>query len=834
MSGWFDDEGRYHLRGELDADHGRIVDAALSEARDALFRAGHGDVSWVDAVVEIAQRSLDGVAGVGRRERFRVNWFIDPTDPVPARWGDGLPVPGWLQAMLSCDSTVAPVFTDGALPVSVGRTRRSVPDRTRRIGVAPRPQVSGPVVHADPLAAGPPRRPRRTRRGDRHRQPGRPLPGRPPTASPRPARHQRRRRPSRRVDVHRRTRPPHRSSDPADQTDRPATRTGHALRTSPRRTAPALVGVLPRPTRPPRRRLTRRGRRRTVPCRRFARRGNMRAALGIAFLTALVMVACTDEDDASTDDTVGTTIVPATSATAPEESAETTVLVEHDAGRDDRRHDRPRRCVVRSDDPPDDRRRAAHHRRVDRRRRLRAGLRQRPGPRLHARRPGAQGAGTPCRGVRTRRRQRQRRERLRLAGDRHRRHRPRRLAHRRAGGRRRLRGLRRRVEPAARRRRRRRAVAAGAPARHGCSPITADDLYAYARSITLLASGGPADRLHRLGPATRRRPDGDGHRRPACSMPEATGSNAWAVGADLVTGGEGGLLVANPHFPWEGELRFWEVHLTVPGEVDIYGSQPRRPARRRHRVHRAVRLVPHGLGRQPVHRLHARRSTRTTRRRYLVDGEPRPMTATDHEVEVLQPDGSTTVERPHDVGQRVRTDHRLPRTRLDGDDHAHLPRRQHRQRRVRRAVHGDDGGADASTSSSPPTGTTRASRCSTPSPSSADGRAWYADTSATPNLSAEAEALYTERLATDPITGIAGDNGVVLLDGSDSTFEWEEVQRRPRPRARPVRRDADGRARRLRVQRQRQLLDAARHRDARRRLLAAARHAGDGAVVAHP
>ena len=33
------------------------------------------------------------------------------------------------------------------------------------------------------------------------------------------------------------------------------------------------------------------------------------------------------------------------------------------------------------------------------------------------------------------------------------------------------------------------------------------------------------------------------------------------------------LLLANPHFPWEGELRFTEVHLTVPGEIDVYGAQ---------------------------------------------------------------------------------------------------------------------------------------------------------------------------------------------------------------------------------------------------------------------
>ncbi len=50
------------------------------------------------------------------------------------------------------------------------------------------------------------------------------------------------------------------------------------------------------------------------------------------------------------------------------------------------------------------------------------------------------------------------------------------------------------------------------------------------------------------------------------------GSNGWAIGRDRVAGGEGGLLLANPHFPWEGELRFAEVQLTVPGEYDVYGA----------------------------------------------------------------------------------------------------------------------------------------------------------------------------------------------------------------------------------------------------------------------
>jgi acyl-homoserine-lactone acylase len=49
----------------------------------------------------------------------------------------------------------------------------------------------------------------------------------------------------------------------------------------------------------------------------------------------------------------------------------------------------------------------------------------------------------------------------------------------------------------------------------------------------------------------------------------AAASNAWALGADRTTSG-GGLLVANPHFPWEGDLVFFESQLTS-GDLDVYG-----------------------------------------------------------------------------------------------------------------------------------------------------------------------------------------------------------------------------------------------------------------------
>lgn len=48
------------------------------------------------------------------------------------------------------------------------------------------------------------------------------------------------------------------------------------------------------------------------------------------------------------------------------------------------------------------------------------------------------------------------------------------------------------------------------------------------------------------------------------------GSNAWAFGKD-VTANASGLLLGNPHFPWAGVNRFWQVHLTMPGSLDVMG-----------------------------------------------------------------------------------------------------------------------------------------------------------------------------------------------------------------------------------------------------------------------
>ncbi len=50
-----------------------------------------------------------------------------------------------------------------------------------------------------------------------------------------------------------------------------------------------------------------------------------------------------------------------------------------------------------------------------------------------------------------------------------------------------------------------------------------------------------------------------------------SGSNAVALGKDGSDNGQG-LLLGNPHFPWSGPLRFYQMHLTIPGKLDVMGA----------------------------------------------------------------------------------------------------------------------------------------------------------------------------------------------------------------------------------------------------------------------
>jgi hypothetical protein len=134
LSLWQDDDGSFRLSGRLDADAGMIVQAALDEARDRLFQRGDFGAGLAEALVEMAQSSLDSVADPARRSRFRVNLFIN-TDHDARNMADatGWNVPDAIRRYLTCNGTVTPVFLENGLPVSVGRAQYVVPARTRTV-----------------------------------------------------------------------------------------------------------------------------------------------------------------------------------------------------------------------------------------------------------------------------------------------------------------------------------------------------------------------------------------------------------------------------------------------------------------------------------------------------------------------------------------------------------------------------------------------------------------------------------------------------------------------------------------------------------------------------
>lgn len=49
------------------------------------------------------------------------------------------------------------------------------------------------------------------------------------------------------------------------------------------------------------------------------------------------------------------------------------------------------------------------------------------------------------------------------------------------------------------------------------------------------------------------------------------GSNGWGLGSEMTENGKG-IVLANPHFPHTGQIRFFQSHLTIPGVMDVTGG----------------------------------------------------------------------------------------------------------------------------------------------------------------------------------------------------------------------------------------------------------------------
>lgn len=303
-------------------------------------------------------------------------------------------------------------------------------------------------------------------------------------------------------------------------------------------------------------------------------------------------------------------------------------------------------------------------------------------------------------------------------------------------------------------------------------PITAIDYYAYVRDGAMMASG--ATLVHFIGAA---QPSSAAAVTPSVSDFEAAlteltvhASNGWALGSERTESGRG-MVLTNPQFGWHGATQFRENHLTIPGELDVYGASfggfPgiqvgfNENVAWTHTVSEGFRFTVYELELDP------RNPTR-----YRYDGEEREMTSRDFTVQSRREDGSL-----EDVQRTLYFSHYGPMlvvptfgawsgqralTYRDANYENDEVITQFIGMNLAESMD-DFQRVYAEVSGIPWVNTMSAS---------SDGRAWYADGSATPNLSDEAISLWEAEVAANPITRAFFNFGIVLLNGSDSRFEW--------------------------------------------------------------
>jgi acyl-homoserine-lactone acylase len=102
------------------------------------------------------------------------------------------------------------------------------------------------------------------------------------------------------------------------------------------------------------------------------------------------------------------------------------------------------------------------------------------------------------------------------------------------------------------------------------TPITALDVWRLIYDIdTLAGSAAYKQAIATASPAASAAP-------ATLPVPPAvdTGqvsSNGWALGRDATVGHDG-MVLANPHLPWTGNSRFYQVQLTIPGQLNVSGA----------------------------------------------------------------------------------------------------------------------------------------------------------------------------------------------------------------------------------------------------------------------
>ena len=231
------------------------------------------------------------------------------------------------------------------------------------------------------------------------------------------------------------------------------------------------------------------------------------------------------------------------------------------------------------------------------------------------------------------------------------------------------------------------------------------------------------------------------------------------------------MLLANPHFPWEGNRRFYESHITVPGVANVYGASLLGAAviNIGFNEHVAWTHTVTTARHFTLYRLNLVPGDPTS---YLYDGQPRAMTSSEFTIEVKQADGT--------LGTAKRTMYKshygpmISISALGGwsAEVAYTFRNANEDNfgigeqwlRMNRAKSLDDLKKVNQEVQGIPWVNTMAV--------DAAGNALYMDASRTPNLSKQALDAHAAALASDAITQAVDANGASLFDGSDSKNEW--------------------------------------------------------------
>lgn len=171
-------------------------------------------------------------------------------------------------------------------------------------------------------------------------------------------------------------------------------------------------------------------------------------------------------------------------------------------------------------------------------------------------------------------------------------------------------------------------------------PITTDDMLRLNEKQMLLASS-----LALAAGIATAAPPGEATATIDLSFPArgepGFGSNGWAFGGEATADGRG-MLIGNPHFPWEGPARFWQMHVRGPDGYDVMGASIagtpiptlgfNRDVAWTHTVTAARHFTVYALTLSP--------DDPTT---YMLDGDPVKMQ--QRQISVPMPDGAASVVR---------------------------------------------------------------------------------------------------------------------------------------------------------------------------------------------